>query len=558
MQERINYFRLNHIGYPARARKQFVYTGEPCKTFTVYRIQNVAFIPVFTGTFVPFEDNEVSPACCMGDFSSVTEEGVYRIHCGENRSRSFFIGGNIYDSACRVMTQYFVWQRCGDTDGYNGPCHLNDHLTDKYGVDHHIFGGHHQSGDLRKWSFGCPMGVYGLSEYLLLTHPIWNHGTIEFDVAHSARYYLSRLSREGYIFDSTFLPADYREEVSKGVGLERYDSWWGPIRYYDTPTDPQGHWFVIRMLASAARSLKETNPAFAEECLAGAEKIWNYMQTEGEFIEDFRWTEYPPIGHDGFKEALFDYYYPGSTFMLTGRAYAAMDLYKTTGNEAYQARAAETLRTLSGRSLTEEDGALIYYRLGDRDNRIAEGIRYFVQDIPLVFADALSVWPEHPDAALWKQQVASALLKYEKQAAANAYGRTASQCTPDDVPARPEWHYYAGSFVGDLANTTQFLCKAAPFMGVQRCLGPAQRLIDFAIGANPADSSAIEGVGHNQPIHEMIGECYPSQPKIPGGVFTDIVNFKTDFNGGSQEYDMPLVGELLYALALYQKLVNEL
>ena len=176
----------------------------------------------------------------------------------------------------------------------------------------------------------------------------------------------------------------------------------------------------------------------------------------------------------------------------------------------------------------------------------------------MVFAEALTLWPDAPEAAVWKRQIDAAIRKYEKQAAANAYGRTSNQCAHPNGTEEPKWRYYAGSFIGDIADTTQFLCKAAPFMGTERCLPLAQRMIDFAIGANPVDSSAIEGVGHNQPIHEMIGECYPSQPKIPGGVFTDIAEFETDFNAGSQEYDMPLVGELLYALALYQKAADAL
>lgn len=557
MRKFINDFRLNHVGFPCDAKKTFVYMGAPAEYFTVKKMRNGVLEPVFSGKLAARDADPVSDKCLTGDFSQVTEEGVYRIYCGDNCSRTFYIGKNIYDSVCRTLTMFFVWQRCGHETGWNGCCHSTDHIVDKHGVEHSLVGGHHQSGDLRKWAFGVPDGIWGLSEYFQLKRPGWNRGDIEYDIAHSARYYISRISEEGYVYDCTFVPEGYDNEACHGVGYENYGSFWEPFQYFDTPTDAQGHWHVIRMLASAARSLSEYDTKLANECFEGAQKVWNYMQETGEHIEGFEWKIYPPIGHDTFKQNLFDYYYPGSAFMLCGRAFAAMELYKTQPKPEFHDKAIDALNRLASYMVKDETGALKYFRLGDKDGRIAEGIRYCPFNIPLAFADAMLLWPEDPGADIWLDCIEASVKKYEKQASGNAYGKVTNHCIPTNNSSELEWDFWAPSFNNDLSHSAQFLCKVSSFKGREKCLGIAQRLLDFILGANPTDSSCVEGVGYNQPPRAIFGEFFPAQPQIPGGVFTDIEKSEPDFSGYGREYDMPIVGNFLYSLALYQEVVSE-
>ena len=553
----INDFRLNQVGFPQYGKKCFVYHGAPRDTFEVKQMHNAVYTTVYVGEFVPYEEDTVSPACLMGDFTAVTEPGVYRIYCGDTPSRTFYIGGDIYDSVCRVLTIFFEWQRCCDNGGWAGLCHHGGHIVDKKGMDHLLLGGHHQSGEVRKWAFGVPDGIFGLSEYLLLGNPRWNKGTIEYDIAHSAKYFLSRISDEGYIYDCTFLPESYRPEISHGKGFETYSSWWEPsFKYFDRPTDPRGHWIVARMLASASRSLKTYDPILASQCLSGAKKVWNYMMDHGEHVEDFDWEIYPPMGHGNFREVSFSYYYKNSTWMLCSRAAAAVELYAAEPDELYKERAVDALGIIASRMIKDEDGALHCFSMGGDDKRIAETVKYQSMNLQLPFVRAMELWPDAPQASVWLDCIEAFVKKFEKQAASNAYGRASSASFPAESADEVVWNYWAPSFNHDLADMALFLTKASAFVGRERCLSLAQRQLDFTIGANPADASCIEAVGYNHPQHALFGEYFPSQPQIPGGIFTDIKQTEPDFDWFGTEYDMPIVGAYLYALALYQKTVD--
>ena len=63
-----------------------------------------------------------------------------------------------------------------------------------------------------------------------------------------------------------------------------------------------------------------------------------------------------------------------------------------------------------------------------------------------------------------------------------------------------------------------FLNRAAEITGDKTCRTVAQRQLDWVMGCNPFDASAIEGVGYNQPLRGLFGEFFPPTPQIPGAV----------------------------------------
>lgn len=81
----------------------------------------------------------------------------------------------------------------------------------------------------------------------------------------------------------------------------------------------------------------------------------------------------------------------------------------------------------------------------------------------------------------------------------------------------------------------------------------AQRQLDWVMGCNPFDASAIEGVGYNQPLRGLFGEFFPSTPQIPGAVSIgfQFASFDPNLYGncGPNEYDMPVVGNVLWVIA---------
>ncbi|MDY3003221.1 MAG: hypothetical protein SOR92_02040, partial [Christensenella hongkongensis] len=119
-----NRFLINHTGFLPEASKKFVYDGN-ADSFTVCRLQDLKLTPVFEGSF---EWRVQYGSYGVGDFSGLCEEGIYRIHTEDGNSRCFVIWENAYDPLARILLNFFVWQRCGDEQGWNGACHTGDHI----------------------------------------------------------------------------------------------------------------------------------------------------------------------------------------------------------------------------------------------------------------------------------------------------------------------------------------------------------------------------------------------------------------------------------------------
>lgn len=109
MSQPVNPFRLNQLGYPQKAAKRFTYTGESLSNrFTLYFMQDGGLTEVYSGELVPHESDSVSPVPVkIGDFSAVEKPGVYRLKVEDECSRIFYIDDNVYDSACRMISEFF-------------------------------------------------------------------------------------------------------------------------------------------------------------------------------------------------------------------------------------------------------------------------------------------------------------------------------------------------------------------------------------------------------------------------------------------------------------------
>ena len=95
----------------------------------------------------------------------------------------------------------------------------------------------------------------------------------------------------------------------------------------------------------------------------------------------------------------------------------------------------------------------------------------------------------------------------------------------------------------------------------------AQRQLDWIIGVNPFNSSTVDGVGHNQPVHfinggeilspnDNVAEFRPATPVLPGGVMNGLGGDKDDMpflikesNYMQSEYWMPMVAYTLWLMA---------
>ena len=190
------------------------------------------------------------------------------------------------------------------------------------------------------------------------------------------------------------------------------------------------------------------------------------MQTDGRYVKDFDWIDYPPIGHDNFKSFVFDMFYPDSTAVLVNEIYCAAGLYRVTGDPSVKARAVEDLNKLSGLLVKGEDGALKYF--SESAEKPEKAVYFATVNAPLALVLGLETFKDEPDAPVW-QDCCEAVLKYYEKEDKNSYG----------IVTNNPGYYYSYTFVADHALTVQFLIKAADIFGRERTLPLAQRMLTF-------------------------------------------------------------------------------
>jgi hypothetical protein len=580
-----NLFLLNHVGYRSGDAKRLVYLGE-AENFTVNRLQDLKLTPVFTGRLTDSAGRDLATEK-FGDFSAVTEPGIYRISTDEGNSRCFIVSDTAYDTVVRLLFQYFTWQRCNSDLGWNGNCHADDRIQLKNEETRSLGKGHHQSSDLRKWAWGTSLGIIGLAEYALREQPLWDRGVIADELRHSADYFLSLILDSGAVMDCTWVPEGYDELKMAGKGYGDYFfNWRSPRIYFEQPAPEPAQWNVIGELSLIARYFRGKDDAYAEKCLDGAKKIWTFMQNEGSGLQDYDLPLYPPQGHEGMKR-YFMGYYPGSALRHASRACAAQALFKAQKDDVYRKASGESLAALAGMRVGSDVTANLadgcFYE-GERTDRLANNYFYFFcTTVPQAFAGALELWSDDEQAPLWLECARQIADQYALVSAKNPFGRLPGTwytqdnnafdqpgCfsfstnekpafqTADGGFAYPHgkiknvfYDYFSFCYNLDLIANAIFLIKMDKLTGEKTYRETAQHQIDWMLGVNPFDASNVEGAGYNHPHRGIFGEFFPPVPQIPGGVYTGLTeeSFSMEAQGYDCEYDIPMVGWLIHLLS---------
>ena len=202
--------------------------------------------------------------------------------------------------------------------------------------------------------------------------------------------------------------------------------------------------------------------------------------------------------------------------------------------------------------------------------------------IGLRFAELLDAAPRHKDAEQWRAMIKRMADQMVALSRRNPWGLTPSEFLVQDAPvaiAKPAavtsegryplgrvkdratgpkekiiaYNYRPYLYNMSIMEAALFLNRAAEITGDQACRTVAQRQLDWVMGCNPFDASAIEGVGYNQPLRGLFGEFFPPTPQIPGAVSIGLQyrSFDPNLHGnsGANEYDIPVVGNVLWVMA---------
>jgi hypothetical protein len=463
----------------------------------------------------------------------------------------------------RSLFNFFTWARCGDTTkNSDGPCHLDD--GNLVGVGHHDFsGGYHQSSDQRKWPWGLNLGLMGMVQFGGLQKPHWDQGSIAEEVRWGCDYYHKLVRADGGMFDSVFIP----------LGS-------GPRDYY--PSDPPAPalWNNIRHQAMAAEYFKERDTAYAAKCRQTAERVWRYMTSEKRPKGKHVTPAIPPLGHNDYND-WFACFFEGSALDLAHRIGAATTLHRVTQDAALLEDASRCASQLMALQVAE---SACFWEEPQGDRLVSRRKTGYFTDgtVGIRLAELLAAAPEHKDAGQWRATIKRMADQMVSLSHRNAWGLTPSEFLVQDTPAaiaKPAAVTSEGSYplgrVKDrdtgaegkiiaynyrpylynmsIMEAALFMNRAAEITGDKACRTVAQRQLDWVMGCNPFDASAIEGVGYNQPLRGLFGEFFPPTPQIPGAVGLGLQYRSFDpnlyGNSGANEYDMPVVGNVLWVMA---------
>jgi hypothetical protein len=572
---------INQAGYVPAAGKTVVTKGLLNRTYEVIRLENQQV--VFTGRFTPntcdFGDYST------GDFSAVTQEGHYYIKSDTLRSWPFQISETVYRSPIDLLVGYFSLQRCGpSTTGYLAPCHLDDGVRLDNGKHQDVTGGWHDATDLRKWVNGTIPGMIGLSRtYELLDENDPGRETIYDELLWGNRYFLNMQEPQGFVmyhiggevkkaYDSNrWTDNEIGEEggelhfVRPTAGALALDTskketellifGTSDDRVIQTePADLITQYHFIASEAVMARLAKHRDPAYSERCLQAALRGFAWCQSEDTM---------PKAG------------------ILGASMQAAVELYKATGQRVYRDFAAQKAALLKKLQADSRDGAArgFFYTSLSSHEPYRDSFRAHLELIAL--CDLVQTFPRHGDAALWKKMIKDYSVRYlsffsrRNSFGVTLYGLYAAADPGGNRKIDQYWYRYfmpvgreqwwARWWVGlnpYIALSGVGLIKAAAVLDDPALKAIAQRQLDWIVGANPFGSSAIVGVGYNQPPYFQwsAGAFRPATPVLPGAVscgpggsYEDRPHFYDNAPFGQSEYWTPAVAYALWLMAEISK-----
>ncbi len=280
--------KLNQIGFPTAATKQFAVTRGEGKAPEAFQISDEADKVVFSGKFDGriFDLSASAGEYAMrGDFSAFTRPGCYHLRVGEAVSPEFTIGDGVYRRLFHDAARCFHLIRANVAidDPVTRIRHMAGHLSDaRLVVDEEmrdLSGGWYNAGDFGKYG---NMHAISVSHMLRLYElkPDSAGTTLDIPVLYDGLPDLLQLARWG-------LEWLLRMQNPDGSVLHKVDSQplltWGKLPVDDT--NPRAAMAAssldagvfIGVMGHASRVFKPLDPVFAERCKAAMRAAWGWL-----------------------------------------------------------------------------------------------------------------------------------------------------------------------------------------------------------------------------------------------------------------------------------------
>lgn len=517
-----NLIRLNTVGFLPGMPK--VATVAAAGTdFQLIRTGNGKI--VFTGKISGPQTNvDTGENLFTADFSNWRAPGNFTLKIpGVGESAPFMIGEDVFTHAYQTaMLGMYLW-RCGTAvsatfDGrtfVHAICHTNDAYLDFVGGGHGqqpATGGWHDAGDYNKYvvNAGVSVGVLlrawedfgGALKNLKLQLPPEKTSAPDFlrEVKWELDWLLQMQATNGAVYHMVSARNFDKFEMPENETSPRYFSSWSSASTALTAA----------MLAQAARDYREFDATFADRCLTAAKKSYDFLaQNPGRQATD----------RQAFTTGIYQ------TRGESGRLWAAVELWETTGETNYLKDFENAARTLRPMIQPEfdygdyRDLAMMTYLSSKRGNR----------DTTLVAAAAQEL-----------QKVADSIV-----ATGSAEGY-----------ARPLGTKYFWGGNGTVARQTVLLHAAEKISPKPAYRTTALDAVNYLLGRNYFGRSFVTGVGFEPPLHphDRLSAALHLEVPCPGRLVggphpgaKDWVDLESDFT--KNEIAINWNTALIYALA---------
>ena len=304
---------FSHAGYAPGTTKTALATGLSVHSFSL--IDKNTGEPIYSG---PVETRKTDLGTFQVlDFSAVQRPGTYVLRAGDQTTRSFRIGTDIWRDSIWKDINFMYSERCGTPiPGIHGICHKDDYTVhgDRRIV---VNGGYHDAGDTSETGNtpGMSYALFSLAERLEEEN---NDQQLLNRVIEEAKWGLNWVlkTRFGDGFRSTGQNISYWTDGIMGDADDRFGQ---------AVNDPQWNFRVAALEALASRILKTSDPDLAHRSLVTAKEDWQFAA-------------------DGLKKAppLPDVYGERDNLeRISFGVIASIQMYKVTGDPIYAREAVD-------------------------------------------------------------------------------------------------------------------------------------------------------------------------------------------------------------------------
>jgi hypothetical protein len=447
------------------------------------------------------------------DFTEVRRPGRYVLQAGDRRTRPFTIHEDAWRETIEASLNFLYGQRCG----YRA--------LDSHGIDHRDFlathgdlsivmnGGWHDAGDLSQGLVNTGAATYSLFALAERLQELGEDPALIERVIEEAVWGLEWVLKVRF-------DGGYR------IGFAGNNLWTNGIigdaddRTREARNNPHVNYLAAAAAAIGARLLADRDPELAARSLGIAEDDWRHAVAGVEGPETWSTPAYaaPPVVLAGL----------GVT--------ASLELYRSTGLQAYADQAIELARTIVESQQKEYVGtelrlAGFFYNSPARDTLFHQYHMGNDQAPIVALADLVGTFPDHPDWMDWYATVAlyarykeagarttepyGVLAAYvyrdtdhlrmpdyfgRYQASADAFRDQVLQGLPIGdgyyLRAFPVWFARRGNY-GVLLAQAKAVATAARVRGDGAALDLARRQARWIVGQNPFAQSTMYGVGYD-------------------------------------------------------------